>query len=86
MFFFVVGMILTGVGLLLLTAKVLTYITCTVPIHATVVKLEKEYTHLRGVEYTHYRPVVRYVIDGKSYTEKPVFGLFGKQNIRSIPK
>ena len=72
-FFFVVGIVLTGIGLLLLAAKVMTYIKCTVPIHATVVKLEKEYTFLRGVEHTHYRPVVMYVVDGKSYTEKAYF-------------
>ena len=57
-FFFAVGLILLGIGLLMLTAKVMAYIKCTVPIHATVVKLEKEYTHFRGVRYTHYRPVV----------------------------
>ena len=72
-FFFVVGIILTGIGLLLLTAKGMTYIKCTVPIHATVVKLEKEYTFLRGVEHTHYRPVVRYVVDGKSYAQTAPF-------------
>ena len=58
-FFLAVGMMLTGIGLLLLTAKVLTYIKCTVPINATVVKLEKENTYFRGVKHTHYRPVVR---------------------------
>ena len=72
-FFFAVGIILSGIGLLLLTAKILTYIRCTVPVNATVVKLEKEYTFLRGVERTHYRPVLRYVVDGKSYTEKAYF-------------
>ena len=72
-FFFVVGIILAGIGLLLLMAKVMTYIKCTVPINATVVELEKEYTFLRGVEHTHYRPVVRYVVDGKSYTEEAYF-------------
>ena len=70
MFFLVVGIILAGIGLLLLTAKVMTYIKCTVPINATVVKLEKEYTFFRGVEHTHYRPIVGYVVDGKSYTEE----------------
>ena len=30
MFFLVVGMILVGIGLLLLTAKIMTYIKCTV--------------------------------------------------------
>ena len=77
-FFFVVGIILAGIGLLLLMAKVMTYIKCTVPINATVVKLEKEYTFLRGVENTHYRPVVRYVVDGKSYTEKAYFRTYRK--------
>ena len=72
-FFFVVGMIITAIGLLLIVAKVMTYIICTVPINATVVKLEKEYTFLRGVEHTHYRPVVMYVVDGKSYTEEAYF-------------
>ena len=55
-FFFAVGLILLGIGLLMLTAKVMAYIRCTVPIHATVVNLEKEYTHLRGVRYTHNSP------------------------------
>ena len=77
-FFFVVGIILAGIGLLLLAAKVMTYIKCTVPIHATVVKLEKEYTFLRGVEHTHFRPVVRYVVDGKSYTEEAYFRTYRK--------
>ena len=43
-FFLVVGIILFGIGLFLLAAKVMTYIKCTVPINATVVKLEIEYT------------------------------------------
>ena len=77
-FFFVVGMMLTGIGLLLLTAKVLTYIKCTVPINATVVKLEKENTYFRGVKHTHYRPVVRHVVDGKSYTEEAYFRTYRK--------
>ena len=77
-FFFVVGMMLTGIGLLLLTAKVLTYIKCTVPINATIVKLEKENTYFRSVKHTHYRPVVRYVVDGKSYTEKAYFRTYRK--------
>ena len=72
-FFFAVGLILLGIGLLLITAKVMAYIKCTVPIHATVIKLEKEYTHLRGVAHTHYRPVVGYVVDGKEYTENAHF-------------
>ena len=78
MFFLVVGIILSGIGLLLLTAKVMTYIRCAMPLHATVVKLEKEYTFLRGVEHTHYRPVVRYVVDGKSYTEEAYFRTYRK--------
>ena len=69
-FFFAVGLIPLGIGLLLITAKVMAYIKCTVPIHATVIKLEKEYTHLRGVAHTHYRPVVGYVVDGKEYTNE----------------
>ena len=77
-FFFAVGLILLGIGLLLITARVMAYIKCTVPIHATVVKLEKEYTFLRGVEHTHYRPVVRYVVDGKSYTEEAYFRTYRK--------
>ena len=77
-FFFVIGIITTAIGLLLLTAKILTYIRCTVPINATVVKLEKECTFLRGVERTHYRPVVRYVVDGKSYTEEAYFRTYRK--------
>lgn len=78
MFFLVVGIILAGIGLLLLTAKVMTYIKCTVPINATVVKLEKEYTFFRGVEHTHYRPIVGYVVDGKSYTEEAYFRTYRK--------
>ena len=73
MLFFVVGIILTGIGLLLLTTKVMTYIKCTVSINATIVKLKKEYALYRGVEHTHYRPVVGYVVDGKNYTEKAYF-------------
>ena len=72
-FFLTVGIILAGIGLLLITAKILTYIRCTVPINATVVKLEKEYTYFRSVEHAHYRPVVGYTVDGKSYTEKAYF-------------
>ena len=78
MFFLVVGVILAVIGLLLLTAKVMTYIKCTVQINATVVKQEKEHTFFRGVEYTHYRPVVGYVVDGKKYTEKAHFRTYGK--------
>ena len=78
MFFLVVGIILAGIGLLLIMAKVMTYIKCTVPINATVVKLEKEYTFFRGVEHTHYRPIVGYVVDGKSYTEEAYFRTYRK--------
>ena len=46
--------------------------------NATVVKLEKEYTFLRGVEHTHYRPIVGYVVDGKSYTEEAYFRTYRK--------
>ena len=77
-FFLGVGIILFGIGLLLLAAKVMTYIKCTVPINAIVVKLKKEYTFLRGVKHTHYRPVVRYVVDGKSYTEEAHFRTYRK--------
>ena len=77
-FFFAVGIIFTGIGLLLIAAKILTYIRCTVPINATVVKLEIEYTFFRGVEHTHYRPALRYVVDGKSYTEEAYFRTYRK--------
>ena len=77
-FFLVVGIILFGIGLLLLAAKVMTYIKCTVPINATVVKLETESTFFRGVEHTHYRPIVGYVVDGKSYTEEAYFRTYRK--------
>lgn len=73
-----VGVMLTGISLLLVTAKVLTYIKCTVPINATVVKQKKEHTYFRGVEHTHYRPVVRYVVDGKSYNEEAYFKTYRK--------
>ncbi len=49
-------------------AKVFSYIQCTVPINATVVRLKKDYTTFRGARYTYYHPVVEYVVDGKSYT------------------
>ena len=78
MFFLVVGIILAGIGLLLIMAKVMTYIKCTVPINATVVKLEKEYTFFRGVEHTHYRPIVGYVVDGNNYPEKAYFRTYRK--------
>ena len=45
-FFLVVGIIIAGIGLLLIMAKVFTYIQCTVPINATVVRLEKDYTQM----------------------------------------
>lgn len=77
-FFFVVGSILIGIGLLLLTSKVMTYIKCTVQVSAVVVKVQKEYIIHRSVQYTHYRPVVRYVADGKSYTEKAHFRTYRK--------
>ena len=77
-FFLTVGIILAGIGLLLIMAKVLTYIKCTVPINATVVKPEKEYTYFRSVEHAHYRPVVGYTVDGKSYTEKADFRTYRK--------
>ena len=78
LFFLLAGMILAGIGLLLLAAKVMTYIKCTVPLKAAVVKQKKEYTHFRGVTHTHYRPVVGYVVDGKSYTEKAHFRTYRK--------
>ena len=77
-FFLTVGIILAGIGLLLIMAKILTYIRCTVPINATVVKLEIEYTFFRGVEHTHYRPALRYVVDGKSYTVEAHFRTYRK--------
>ena len=73
LFFLLAGMILAGIGLLLLAAKVMTYIKCTVPLKAAVVKQKKEYTHFRGVTHTHYRPIVGYVVDGKGYTESAFF-------------
>ena len=73
MFFLVVGIILAGIGLLLLTIKIITYIKCTVSINATVIKRKKEHTHFRGVRYTHYRPVAEYTVDSKSYTEEAYF-------------
>ena len=73
LFFLLAGIILAGVGLLLLTAKLLSTIKCTVPVQAAVVKLKKEYSHFRGLTHTHYRPVVRYVVGGKGYTEEAYF-------------
>ena len=57
-FFPVAGMILAGLGLLLLTEKVRTYITCTAPIHATVIKLNKEYTQYSASpgDRSHHQP------------------------------
>ena len=78
LFFLVVGIIIAAIGLLLIMAKVLTYIKCTVSMNAPVVKLEKEYTFFRGVEHTHYRPVVRYAVDGNNYTEKAYFRTYRK--------
>ena len=78
LFFLVVGIIIAAIGLLLIMAKVLTYIKCTVSMNATVVKLEKEYTFFRGVEHTHYRPIVEYIVDGKSYTEEAYFRTYRK--------
>ena len=72
-FFLTVGIILAGIGLLLIMAKILTYIRCTVPINATVVRLEKDYTYFRGITYTYYHPVVEYVVDGKSHTQMASF-------------
>ena len=68
-FFLVVGIIIAAVGLLLIMAKVFTYIQCTVPINATVVRLEKDYSTFRGITHTYYHPVVEYVVEGKSYTQ-----------------
>ena len=78
LFFLVVGIIIAAIGLLLIMAKVLTYIKCTVSMNATVVKPEKEYTYFRGVENTHYRPVVRYAVDGNNYSEKAYFRTYRK--------
>ena len=72
-FFSVVGIIIAGIGLLMIMAKVFTYIQCTVPINATVVRLENDYTTFRGITYTYYHPVVEYVVDGKSYTQMTSF-------------
>lgn len=73
MFFLAVGIILVGVGLLLIMAKIMTYIKCTVPINATVIKQKKEYIYLRGIKNIYYRPIVKYSVDGKSYTEQAYF-------------
>ena len=73
MFFLAVGIILVGIGLLLIIAKIMTYINCTVPINATVIKLKKEYIYFRSIKNIYYRPVVKYSVDGKSYTEQAYF-------------
>ena len=72
-FFLVVGIIIAAIGLLLIMAKVFSYIQCTVLVKATVVRLEMDYTSFRGIAYTFYHPVVEYVIDGKSYTQMASF-------------
>lgn len=77
-FFLIVGIILTGIGLLLAVIKIWVCIRCSEPTIATVAKLEKEYTFFRGIEYTHYRPVVKYVVDGKTYTETAHFRTYLK--------
>ena len=73
LFFLVVGIIIAAIGLLLIMAKVLTYIKCTVSMNAPVVKLETDKTYFRGVKHTYYHPVVEYVVDGKSYTQMASF-------------
>ena len=77
-FFFVVGIILAGIGLLLLATKVMTYIKCTVSMNAPVVKPETDETYFRGVKHTYYHPVVEYIVDGKSYTEEAYFRTYRK--------
>ena len=79
MFFLVVGIMIAAIGLLLIMAKVFTYIQCTVPINATVVRLEKDYTYFRGITYTYYHPVVEYIVDGKSYTQTAPFRTLRKR-------
>lgn len=71
--FLAVGTILVVGGLLLITAKIMTYIKCNVPINATVIKLKKEYIYFRSIKNIYYRPVVKYSVDGKSYTEQAYF-------------
>ena len=73
LFFLVVGIIIAAIGLLLIMAKVLTYIKCTVSMNAPVVKLETDETYFRGVKHTYYHPVVEYIVDGKSYTQTAPF-------------
>ena len=77
-FFLVVGILLVGIGLLLLTAKAMAFIKCTVPTNATVIKLKKEYIHFRGVKNTYYRPIVKYSVDGENYTETAYFRTYRK--------
>lgn len=81
-FFLVVGIILAGIGLILCAIKIAAYVRCSEPISATVVKLEKEYTFFRGVEHNLYRPVVRYVVDGKKYTIEAHFRTHLKEKYR----
>ena len=78
LFFLVVGIIIAAIGLLLIMAKVLTYIQCTVSMNAPVVKLETDETYFRGVKHTYYHPVVRYVVDDKSYTVEAYFRTYRK--------
>ena len=73
LFFLVVSVIIAAIGLLLIMAKVLTYIKCTVSMNAPVIKLETDETYFRGVKHTYYHPVVEYVVDGKSYTQMASF-------------
>ena len=78
LFFLVVGIIIATIGLLLLAAKVMTYIKCTVSMNAPVVKLETDETYFRGVKHTYYHPVVEYIVDGNNYTEKAYFRTYRK--------
>ena len=78
LFFLVVGIIIAAIGLLLIMAKVLTYIKCTVSMNAPVVKLETDETYFRGVKHTYYHPVVEYIVDGNNYTEKAYFRTYRK--------
>lgn len=78
LFFLVVGIIIATIGLLLLAAKVMTYIKCTVSMNAPVVKLETDETYFCGVKHTYYHPVVEYIVDGNNYTEKAYFRTYRK--------
>lgn len=73
LFYFVIGIILAVIGLLLILAKVMSYIRCTVLINASVVNLEEENIYYRSVNYTYYYPVVEYIVDGKCYSQKAYF-------------